>query len=429
MATNPFSILIRTDMHSRLSIITPTHNPQWLPELYEAITAQTHDNWQWVIVPNNGAVGNLPQAFHDNPKIKTVIPEDPTESRVGALKRLAAEACDGSIIVEVDHDDLITPDCLFEIVKAFYEDEHAGMVYSNTVNVDVRANTPIAWDVKYGWSYRPFKWRGFNLVEAVSAEPLPQNLSRIWFAPNHVRAWRKSDYWHAGGHTEEMKISDDHDLICRMYLTSKIIHIDKPLYIYRVHGENTWLKNMAEIQTTMWQNHDKYILPMMIKWSRDNDLAAIDLCGGIGKPSGLFSVDLHNADIIADLNGRWPFANGIVGLIRAHDAIEHLRDPLHTMNEAHRVLAHGGAMLISVPSTNGIGAWCDPTHVSFWNRRSFRYYTEEFMHKYIEPQCTAKFQAIKVVDQLKWDEQIPYVEAHLLALKNDSVRFYGEKLI
>jgi hypothetical protein len=27
-----------------------------------------------------------------------------------------------------------------------------------------------------------------------------------------------------------------------------------------------------------------------------------------------------------------------------------------------------------VPTTEGPGAWQDPTHVSFWNRRSFLYY-------------------------------------------------------
>lgn len=429
MATNPFSTLTRTDMHSRVSIITPTHDPKWLPDLYACLKAQTHDNWQWVIVPNNGAIADMPAAFRDDPKVKIVALENQGESRVGALKRLACNEADGTIIVEVDHDDLITPDCLAEVVKAFYEDEHVGMVYSNTVNVDIRTMTSILWDEKYGWSYRPFEWNGVQLLEAVSAEPLPQNLSRIWFAPNHVRAWRKSDYWNVGGHNENMKIGDDHDLICRMYLYSKIKHIDKPLYIYRVHGANTWLQNMQEIQTTMWENHDKYILSMALKWCRDNNLVAIDLCGGIGKPEGLFSVDLHNGDVTADLNERWPFADNIVGLVRAHDAVEHLQNPVHTMNEAHRVLAHGGFFLISVPSTNGVGAWCDPTHVSFWNKRSFRYYTETGVRRYIEPACTARFQAMKVVDTMKWQEQIPYVDAHLIALKNDSVRFYGEKLI
>jgi hypothetical protein len=34
----------------------------------------------------------------------------------------------------------------------------------------------------------------------------------------------------------------------------------------------------------------------------------------------------------------------------------------------------GGTAEIVVPTTDGPGAFQDPTHVSFWNRRSFLYY-------------------------------------------------------
>jgi hypothetical protein len=45
------------------------------------------------------------------------------------------------------------------------------------------------------------------------------------------------------------------------------------------------------------------------------------------------------------------------------------------MNELYRVLADHGVAEIIVPSTDGPGAFQDPTHRSFWNRNSFRYYT------------------------------------------------------
>ena len=44
------------------------------------------------------------------------------------------------------------------------------------------------------------------------------------------------------------------------------------------------------------------------------------------------------------------------------------------MNELWRVTQPGGLVEITVPTTDGAGAWQDPTHVSFWNRRSFLYY-------------------------------------------------------
>lgn len=94
--------------------------------------------------------------------------------------------------------------------------------------------------------------------------------------------------------------------------------------------------------------------------------------------SGYTCIDIINADIIADLNNSWPLEDNSVEKIRAYDAIEHLKDPIHTMNEAYRVLTPGGVFEIFVPSTDGRGAWQDPTHVSFWNHNSFFYYCKQY---------------------------------------------------
>jgi len=36
---------------------------------------------------------------------------------------------------------------------------------------------------------------------------------------------------------------------------------------------------------------------------------------------------------------------------------------------------------VAVPTTEGPGAWQDPTHVSFWNRRSFMYYEADNLYR------------------------------------------------
>jgi hypothetical protein len=77
---------------------------------------------------------------------------------------------------------------------------------------------------------------------------------------------------------------------------------------------------------------------------------------------------------VVDLRRPWPWPDGSVGHVRAWDIIEHLPDQLLTMNELWRVLAPGGTAEIVVPTTDGSGAWQDPTHVSYWNRRSFLYF-------------------------------------------------------
>ena len=70
----------------------------------------------------------------------------------------------------------------------------------------------------------------------------------------------------------------------------------------------------------------------------------------------------------------WPFKDNTFDVLRAYDAIEHIKNPIHLMNEIWRVCRVGAVVHIFVPSTDGRGAFQDPTHVSFWNINSFQYY-------------------------------------------------------
>ena len=65
-----------------------------------------------------------------------------------------------------------------------------------------------------------------------------------------------------------------------------------------------------------------------------------------------------------------------VGVIRAVDFLEHVPDKIAIFNELHRLLAHGGMLLSLTPSTDGRGAFQDPTHVAFYNENSFWYFTD-----------------------------------------------------
>jgi len=135
-----------------------------------------------------------------------------------------------------------------------------------------------------------------------------------------------------------------------------------------------------------------------------------------------------------DLRERWPFEDSTVGVINATDIIEHLPDPIHTMNELYRVLAPGGWAFINVPSSDGRGAWQDPTHVSFWNENSFAYYTDARMARFIQPWYTGRFQNSRVITWFPSEEHrksnVPYVQADLIALKPPySDRPVGEVLI
>lgn len=91
---------------------------------------------------------------------------------------------------------------------------------------------------------------------------------------------------------------------------------------------------------------------------------------------GFVSVDVcQPADVIADLNNRWPWTDSSVDEVLAFDVFEHLLSKWFTMNELYRVLKPGGRATIEVPcAAHGAGAFQDPTHVSYWTGNDFAYY-------------------------------------------------------
>jgi hypothetical protein len=70
------------------------------------------------------------------------------------------------------------------------------------------------------------------------------------------------------------------------------------------------------------------------------------------------------------------FENDSIEEIHAKHFIEHIPQSkvIFTFNEIYRILKVDGIFEIFVPPSTGRGAFCDITHVSFWNDMSFRYY-------------------------------------------------------
>jgi glycosyltransferase involved in cell wall biosynthesis len=388
----------------KISIFTPTHDPKYLHEVYDSIYDQDFD--EWVVLYNNGAeiIG------FDDPRV-IEIQIDEKMKGVGQCKGIACDNCTGDILVELDHDDLLTSNAIAEIRKAF-ENPEIGFVYSNAIIIGMNGEKQPRFLSEHGWEYRRTNFRGRLLNQPIAFEPTPASVSRIWYAPDHVRAFRKSIYDQVGGYDPGLEVLDDQDLMCRMYQVTCFYHIDKPLYVYRVHGDNTWLNENRKIQEGVWPLYDKYIEPMAMKWAYNNTLLRLDLGGRLNRQLEYTSVDLKDADVCTDLNERWPFEDGSVGVVRAFDVFEHLKDPLHTMKELQRVLAPGGYAFIQVPSTDGRGAFQDPTHVSFWNENSFLYYTDSQWAQYID--TPVRFQAMRLYTTAKNEQQVCWTVAHLV---------------
>jgi O-antigen biosynthesis protein len=228
-----------------ISLFTPTHNAKYLAEAYNSVKDQ--DFLEWVILANGIEPDSIPAIVRADPRVKVHMLPTTGENYVGALKAHACRLCRGDVLLELDHDDLLMPDAIAEVGAAF-ADPRIGFVYSNAANFRGDFEPVERFADGHGWQYRPVEYRGRKLDEHVAFEATPASLYRIWYAPNHLRAWRRSVYEHIGGHDPKMRVLDDQDLICRTYLATEFRDIDRCLYLYRIDGNNTWLRHNGEIQ-------------------------------------------------------------------------------------------------------------------------------------------------------------------------------------
>jgi len=401
-------------MDYKFSIISPSHkNTPYLQELYESLCAQTYENWEWVLWLNGKFKRSKLSTEIENDERVKIYECNEKNPNVGFHKNKAFHLGSGDVVVEVDHDDMITPDCLEELNKA-YQDETVGFVFSDVAVYD---DNFVPYNEQHGWSYYFYNFRGKDRYVMNSWRPTSQSLAYIWYAPDHVRSWRKSVYEEIGGHNVDLSICDDHELMIRTYLKTKMYHIKKPLYIYRVYGENTYLQRNADIQTKTVDLYKEYAYQLAEKDADDRGLLKVDIGGGLYPRAGYLTVDQEGGDITCDLNEGIPLPDNSVCVINASHVLEHLKDPIKSMREIHRVLAHGGWAMIEVPSTDGRGAWQDPTHVSFWNEHSFWYYTNKDKAIFIR-NSDIRFQTYRL-ETWEMAPHIPVVTAWLTAIKDE----------
>jgi glycosyltransferase involved in cell wall biosynthesis len=304
-------------MDSIVSLITPTHKTTKLRRLYESIAAQTDKRFEWVIIPNNGAdLSVIPQEDWIR-----VVPYTDSNSNIGALKNFGFMQGQGELLAEVDHDDELLSNCVEKLIE---NKDKGDFIFSN--NLVLHNDEPYTWGPSYGWRYGTFNYKGKDCLINIAYPPFPGNFSWQWWAPNHVRVWRKEFYHRIGGHDINLKACDDGDLMCRSMIYGTIHHINEVLYVYYLHPENTsgdpvlrrWIVEHSE---TM---HNEYLMKMAMNWSKVHGHAVV-----------------ANEDI-------FKLAPDSAGLIMITDLYK-IYDPVSYMKKAYEVLVSGGILFVTNP--------------------------------------------------------------------------------
>lgn len=421
------------------SVFTPSHDPTWLSELWDCLKRQTHSDFEWVVVsngPRSEDVQMTVEHISEGDQRVRVIPADCPEI-IGALKRFACDQCQGELLVEVDHDDLLTPDCLESLVAGAQVCPRASFLFSDSVTLNADGTSQLfitdnGWQ-HYDWTY---EHRTYQVNRCFQVNP--RSLSTILFAPNHVRCWTKSAYRIAGGHNPEFPLADDHEIMVRTYLRGvHFAHIPKPLYIHRLRDDSTSCTMTAEIHERSRAVCDRYLHDMIKEWCKRGHLPMLDLGGAHNCPAGYLAVDKQPpCDVKCDVLSGLPFEDSSVGCVRAFDFLEHvpIGSVVPLFNEIWRVLVPGGWLLTMTPAIGddegriGRGAYQDPTHCSFWSSNNFWYVTNREYAKYV-PEIRCRFQQVRLYNYYPSDfhrtHLIPYVLSDMVALKEGIGYFPG----
>ncbi len=396
------------------------------------LQAQTRSDWEWIVLLNNGARWR-PGSQDDRVRVEIAD----SVRGVGAAKRRACELARGEILVELDHDDLLAKDCLAELAKAFDDNPEAVFVYSHAAQItEDGGRDESRFDSTHGWRYEEADVDGRQVLQAVSLASTPHNVSYIWYAPNHVRAFRKDTYEKIGGYDASRMVLDDQDLMCRLFQAGDFHLIPRCLYLQRVHSENTQsnVEVNAHIQDETVALYDKYIEENALAWAGRRGLLALDLGAAHCRQPGYLGVDQRpgdGVDIVATLPEPLDLPDNSVGLIRAVHFLEHVPAKVPLINELYRLLAPGGMLLTLTPSSDGRGAYQDPTHLAHYNENSFWYYTDD-QYRDLVPSLQAQFQSSRLVTYhpTEWHDanKIPYVAANLIAIKDGTERCGGPLL-
>jgi O-antigen biosynthesis protein len=409
----------------QLAVITPTHNAQWIEETANSLREQTfRGSWEWIILangPNRKEIVQLVEHYDRDLPIRVEIASRRIDT-IGALKRHACSLTDAEVVVELDHDDLLPPEALAEIWRAFEEHPKIGSLYSNYAEFHDGTWEPHLYDAQFAQYVQDVEFYGHTFKEQSSYPPSAHLYTSIGYAPNHVRAWRTKVYWEIEGHDTSLPICDDYDLMCRLYIVAPVMRLDKCCYLYRRHPSNTWAnpQKHQELESLNMVLRDRYLQGLVDTWAIRSNGLRVDICAGATSPPGYMGIDFLHGPIRADLREAWPFPDNSVHVVRAFDALEHLPDTQFTMSEIHRVLVPGGWLISQTPSTDGRGAWQDPTHCSFWNENSFWYYTRRNQAGYIG-NTTIRFQEVRkgtiYLDDFNKQHGISHVIGDFIVLK------------
>ncbi|MEL6787566.1 MAG: glycosyltransferase [Cyanobacteria bacterium J06607_15] len=204
-----------------ISVIVPVYNPEksLLRAAIESVTAQLYGNWELCLVDDRSTKSYVKAVLEEyaakDRRIKTAYRQE--NGHISRASNTALEIATGEYVALLDHDDLLAPHALSEVVKLLNQHPEADFIYSDEDKVDCQ-----------------------NLHQSPFFKPdwCPDSfLARMYTC--HLGVYRRSLVRSVGNFRVGFEGSQDYDLVLRVTeKTDRIFHIPQVLYHWRMHEQS-----------------------------------------------------------------------------------------------------------------------------------------------------------------------------------------------
>jgi O-antigen biosynthesis protein len=205
----------------RISIVMPVYNtPEtFLRAAIASVLDQVYPYWELCIADDASTASHI-KAILDgyatqDSRIKVVYRTE--NGHISQCSNSALAIATGDFVALLDHDDVLTPDALYEVAVCINQHPAADFIYSDEDKLDTegRLSSPF---------FKP-DWCPDSL------------LSRMYTC--HLGVYRRSLIQEIGGFRAGFEGSQDYDLVLRLSERSdRIFHIPKVLYHWRIHSDS-----------------------------------------------------------------------------------------------------------------------------------------------------------------------------------------------
>ena len=215
----------RLPLRPLISIITPTHNTpiEFLKKCVESVISQSYPNWELCLIDDASTNPEVRRVLEDyslkDKRIKTHFRK--TNGHISASTNDGLKMAAGEFVALLDHDDVLWPNALFEVVSLINKHSDADIIYSDEDKIDStgRQCEP---SFKPDWS--------------------PDLFVNMMFL-SHFLVVRLKLLNEIGGYLSRFDGTQDWEVMMRaVERTEKIFHIPTVLYSWRMWSGSTALR-------------------------------------------------------------------------------------------------------------------------------------------------------------------------------------------